>query len=323
MGMEREQRETSGGVVDLALVSVVVMWALTFPTFKIAWRRIDPVAFTALRFALMVVISLAVLGFARSRVRVRRGDLPFIALSGLLGYFAYQLLFILGLDRTTIVASAILISTHPLFSVLFAWLLGRERPTRRQLVGIGLAFFGVAVFLQVWNALGAATWGDLLSLGAAAAFGAYGVVNQPLGKRYPSRELMAYTLLIGGGLVALIGLPAALQQDWGAARPVDWAIMAFAILGPVYLAYALWNWAIQQRGIARTTVYGFAVPVVAAIIAVVFLDETLEPVQLLGALLVVSGVVLTRLPARRKATEAAAPAGEAVIEPRPLGDPVR
>jgi drug/metabolite transporter (DMT)-like permease len=312
MDMQRPSKE-SNAAVDAALLLVVLMWALTFPTFKVAWRRIDPVAFTALRFAAMVAISLAVLGFARSRVRVRKADIPFIAASGLAGYFAYQLLFILGLDRTTVVASAILISTHPLFSVLFAWLLGRERPSRRQLVGVGVAFLGVAVFLQVWNALGSATWGDLLSLGAAAAFGAYGVINQPLGKRYPSRELMAYTLVIGGGLVALVGLPAMLRQDWGAARPIDWAIMVFAVIGPVYVAYALWNWAIQRRGIARTTVYGFAVPVVAAVLAVVFLDETLEPVQVLGALLVVSGVVLTRLSAKRRAPAAAVPA-EGVLE---------
>ena len=310
--MEREQRETSGGIVDLALISVVLMWALTFPTFKVAWRRIDPVAFTALRFAAMVAISLAVLGFARSRVRVRRADIPAIAASGLAGYFVYQLLFILGLDRTTVVASAILISTHPLFSVLFAWLLGRERPSRRQLLGIGVAFLGVAVFLQVWDAFGSATWGDLLSLGAAAGFGAYGVINQPLGKHYPSRELMAYTLLIGGGLVALVGLPAMVQQDWGAARPVDWAIMVFAVIGPVYLAYGLWNWAIQRRGIARTTVFAFGVPVVAAVLAVIFLNETVEPVQGLGALLVVGGVVVTRLSGRRRTTEPA-PHAEAVL----------
>jgi drug/metabolite transporter (DMT)-like permease len=288
------------------------MWALTFSTFKVAWRRIDPVAFTGIRFVGMLAISLAVLMFARSRVRLRRADIPAIVASGLSGYVAYQLLFILGLDRTTAVASAILVSTHPLFSVLFAWLLGREHPSRRQMAGIGVAFVGVAVFLRAWDALGSATWGDLLSLGAAAAFGAYGVINQPLSRRYPSRELMAYTLAIGGGIVALIGLPATIHQDWGAARPVDWLILVFSAVGPVYVAYALWNWAIHRRGIARTTPYAFAVPVVAAVLAVAFLGESIHPEQVAGGLLVVSGLVLTRLPARRRvAVEAPA---EGVLE---------
>jgi drug/metabolite transporter (DMT)-like permease len=311
MGMERPSRE-SQGAVDAALILVVLMWALTFSTFKVAWRRIDPVAFTGVRFLAMVAISIAVLAFARSRVRVQRADIPTLVASGLSGYVAYQLLFILGLDRTTAVASAILVSTHPLFSVLFAWLLGREKPTRRQMLGIGVAFLGVAVFLRAWDALGTATWGDLLSLGAAAAFGAYGVINQPLSKRYPSRELMAYSLVIGGGVVALICLPATIHQDWGAARPLDWLILVFAAVGPVYLAYALWNWAILRRGIARTTVYAFAVPVVAAALAVAFLGESVHPEQIAGGVLVVSGLVLTRWhPRRRVAVEAPA---EGVLE---------
>ncbi len=310
--MERPSRESNGGV-DAALMFVVLMWALTFSTFKVAWRNVDPVAFTAVRFGATLVIAIAVVAFASSRIRPRRADIPTIVASGLAGYFAYQMLFILGLDRTTAVASAILVSTHPLFSVLFAWVLGRERPTRRQMLGIAVAFLGVVVFLRVWDAVGSATWGDLLSLGAAAAFGAYGVINQPLSKRYPPRELMAYTLAVGGGLVALVGLPAAVHQDWGALNATDWLIMLYAIVGPVYLAYALWNWAIHRRGIARTTPYGFAVPVVAAVLAVIFLGETLHPEQIVGGLMVVAGLVVTRMPGRRRRVAAPAPA-EGVLE---------
>jgi len=119
MNVQLPKRD-SQGAVDFALMFVVLMWALTFSTFKIAWRHVDPVAFTAVRFAATIVIAVVVVRFARSRVRVRRADLPTIVASGLAGYFAYQMLFILGLDRTTAVASAILVSTHPLFSVLFA-----------------------------------------------------------------------------------------------------------------------------------------------------------------------------------------------------------
>jgi len=308
--MEPAKRE-SNGMVDAALMLVVLMWALTFSTFKIAWRNVDPVAFTAVRFAATIVIAFVLVRLAKTRVGLRRADLPTIVASGLAGYFAYQMLFILGLDRTTAVASAILVSTHPLFSVLFAWMLGRERPSRRQMLGMVVAFLGVVVFLRVWNAVGTATWGDLLSLGAAAAFGAYGVINQPLSRRYPPRELMAYTLAVGGGLVALVGLPAAVRQDWGALTATDWLIVVFAIVGPVYLAYALWNWAIHKRGIARTTVYGFAVPVVAAVLAVIFLGETLHPEQIVGGLMVVAGLVVTRMPSRRRADATVAEAAVA------------
>jgi drug/metabolite transporter (DMT)-like permease len=293
--------ETDSATVDLALLAVVAMWASTFVLFKIAWHDIDPVAFTAVRFTAMIALAAVLLLTARHRTPVRPGDWPLLAASGLTGYFLYQMGFVLGLDRTTALASAILVATHPIFAVIFSWALGRERPGRREVAGVVVGFMGVAVFLRIWDAVAAAKPGDLLSLGAAASFGAYSVITQPLAKRYPSRELMAYGLGVGGVLIALVGLPAALHQDWGAVRWPAWLILVYAIAGPVYLAYALWNWAIRRRGIARTVVYGFLVPVLGGALAVATLGEHLRPEQAAGALLVLGGLALTRLPARAKA----------------------
>lgn len=299
-------------LVDLALVSVVLMWASTFTLFKIAWHDIDPVAFTGVRFAAMLVVSLAILRLSRrERVALRRSDLPKLIASGLCGFFLYQMGFVLGLDRTTALASAILISTHPIFSVLFMWLSGQERPRALEVVGVVVGFAGVAVFLRAWDAFAGATTGDLFALGAAAAFGAYGVINRPLLQRYPSKDLMAYGLTIGGGLVALVGLPAMLRQDWSQVGGPAWAILAFAAIGPVYIAYSLWNWAIRKRGIPRTVVFGFLVPVVAGALAVLTLDEPVRFEQVVGAALVVAGLVVTRLRARRKPAEVPM---EAVLE---------
>jgi drug/metabolite transporter (DMT)-like permease len=282
-------------LIDLALLAVALMWASTFSLFKIAWRDIDPVAFTAIRFAAMVAFSLGVLAFAKNRVRPRRADIPALIASGLTGYFLYQMGFVLGLDRTSALAGAILISTHPIFSVIFLWLSGRERPTLWEVGGVAIAFLGVAVFLEAWDAFAAARMGDLLALGAAAAFGAYGVINQPLTARYPSRELMSYGLVLGGLLVTIVGIPAMARQDWGAISINAWVILVYAIVGPVYLAYSLWNWAIRHRGIPRTVVYGFLVPVLGGALAVVALDEHLGIPQAIGAMLVLAGLLVTRL----------------------------
>jgi drug/metabolite transporter (DMT)-like permease len=282
-------------LIDLALFSVALMWASTFTLFKIAWREIDPVAFTGLRFAAMFVFSVIVLAVSSSRVRPRRADLPALIASGLTGYFLYQMGFVLGLDRTSALASAILISTHPIFSVIFMWMTRKERPRDLEVVGVIVGFLGVAIFLRAWDAFAAARPGDLFSLGAAAAFGAYGVINQPLTTRYPPRELMSYGLALGGLLITLVGVPAMAEQDWGNISATAWIILVYAIVGPVYLAYLLWNWAIRHRGIPRTVVYGFLVPILGGAIAVLALDEHVGFEQVVGSLLVVAGLVVTRV----------------------------
>lgn len=282
-------------MIDLALLSVVLMWASTFTLFKIAWRDIDPVAFTAVRFGALFVFSSALIASSKHLVRPRRSDIPALLASGLTGYFLYQTGFVLGLDRTSALASAILISTHPIFSVVTTWIVRRERPSGLEAAGVIVGFLGVAVFLRAWEAFASAQPGDLLSLGAAAAFGAFGVINQPLSKTYPTRELMSYGLMVGGGLVALIGIPATLAQDWSNVGAWSWVILAYAIVGPVYVAYALWTWAIKHRGIPRTVVYGFLVPILGAVIAVLALDESIRAEQVLGSVLVIAGLLITRM----------------------------
>src|SRR5919106_7030659 len=140
-------------LIDLALLSVALMWASTFTLFKIAWRDMDPVAFTAVRFAAMFAFSVVVLLISRSRVRPRRADVPALIASGLTGFFLYQMGFVLGLDRTTALASAILISTHPIFSVVFMWLARRQRATPLEIAGVVVGFLGVAGVLPAGGAL--------------------------------------------------------------------------------------------------------------------------------------------------------------------------
>ena len=109
---------------------------------------------------------------------------------------------------------------------------------------------------------------------------------------------MGYTLAVGGVLIAVVGVPAMVRQDWGAVGAPAWVILVYAIIGPVYLAYALWNWAIHRRGIPRTVVYGFLVPVLGGALAVVTLGEHVRPEQVAGAFLVVMGLVVTRVGSR-------------------------
>ena len=299
--------------VDGALLLVVLLWASTFALFKVAWRDVDAVAFTGLRFTLMLGFAVGLVVLGRGRLRVRREDLPLVVASGLTGYFLYQLGFILGLDRTSAVASAILVATHPIFSTVFAWVAARARPEAMAAVGVAVGFLGVAVFLRFWTAFGEAGAGDLLSLGAAAAFGAYGVVSRPLVRRYPAREVMASTLGVGGVLIVLVSVPAMVRQDWSAVSATSWWILAYATVFPVYVAYLLWNWAIRRRGIAGAVVYGFLVPIAAGALAVALLGERPTVEQVVGAALVVAGLVLARWrPRSRPATVPAEP--EPVLE---------
>ena len=104
---------------DLLAVLAVANWGLSYGLTKLAFREWRPLVFTGTRFLAMAVIALVVLA-AQGRLGAVVGpDRARFALGGLFGFTLYQLGFTLGLDRTSAVASTLLLTTVPLFSLLF------------------------------------------------------------------------------------------------------------------------------------------------------------------------------------------------------------
>ena len=298
------EQPTRGGIVaaigpELGQLLVVGLWASTFIVTKAAFAELSPLAFVFVRFALMTALAFAVLS-ARGRTwRVRRSDLPRFFMAGLAGYTVYQLGFVLGLERTSPFASSLLIAMVPLFTMLMLALRG-ERTQPRGWIGLALALVGVTIFLadQLGRAADGSLIGDLLSLGAAVAFALYGVINRPLVRDYPPETYTAYTLLAGSLPLMLISTPAALAQDWGAVSALGWLAIIYMVILPVYVAYMIWNWAIARRGVAAATSFSLLVPVASGTLSAWLFGEQFGPLKLLGAALVLGGLMIIRTPAK-------------------------
>lgn len=283
---------------ELALLTVVLLWASTFIITKDAFKQMTPLAFAFLRFLLIILLAFGVLAW-RGRGdparywRIERTDAIWFALPGICGYFFYQLGFVLGLARTSPFSSSLLIALTPLFALIIVRLMG-ERPAPFAWFGLVVAIAGVVIFLI--GQKGGGTWlGDLLSLGSALSFALYGILNRRVVGRYPPETVSAFTLLTGGGLLLLVSLPSAIRQDWGALDWHGWLIMLYMAVLPVYVAYLLWNWAMHRRGVAVATSASLIVPVVSGILSVLFYGEAFGVAKVAGGALVLLGLVLMRL----------------------------
>lgn len=282
---------------ELAQLTVVMLWASTFVVAKAAFAQVTPLAFIFARFLLMIALAFGVMLIRQRGVGrlIDRADWGRFALSGLTGFTLYQLGFVLGLDRTSPFSSSLLIAMTPLFTMLILAILG-EPTSRLGWLGLGVALAGVIVFLFDKREVATGTLiGDLLSIGAAAAFAVSGVVTRPLVRAYPAETYTAWTLLVGAVPLLLVSLPAAIAQPWAAVAPEAWVSIVYLAVFPVYIAYILWNWAISRRGIAAASSLGLLVPLVSGILSVLFFGEAFGPAKLGGAVLVLVGLGIVRL----------------------------
>jgi drug/metabolite transporter (DMT)-like permease len=275
-----------------------MLWASTFIVTKAAFADVSPLGFIFSRFLLMVALAFAVLLIKErgENLLIARADLGRLVLAGFTGYTLYQLGFVLGLNRTSVFSSALLWTMIPLFTLLILAIMGEPTPFQGW-VGLGVAFVGVVVFLlDKRDAAAGALLGDLLTMGAALSFAIYGIINRPLVARYPAATYTAWSLLAGTIPLLLISLPAAMAQNWVAISSLTWAGIVYMAIFPVYVAYMLWNYAIARRGAAQATSFPLLVPVITGVLAAALFGEPFGFMKLLGAALVLGGLVIIRMP---------------------------
>ena len=281
--------------VDLGLFLTALIWGLNFPVVKAALREIGPLAFNALRFpcaALAIWVLLRMQG--RRLMPARKDWLPVLAL-GVFGHVTFQVCFIYGLAWTLTGNAALLLSTSPVWVVLLGLAVGRERFNPGILAGVAATLAGTVILITGGgNEVGGARWGDLMVLGAAISWSVYTVYGRRMTKRRGVLEMTAWTLWAGMPVLVLMGIPELLRMDWAAVSLEAWLGVAYAGIFAIAIGYLLWYRGVRVIGQSRTSVYQNLVPVIALGAAWLWLGETPSPQQLIGAVVILSGVVVAR-----------------------------
>lgn len=281
--------------VYAGLTYVVVCWGLNIVLVKSAIARLDPLAFTALRFLAMTPLAFGLVRAMGERISVRREDVGLLIVCAAFGYGLYQYLWILGLANTSAFASSLLGATAPIFTITIVALLGQERVRSVRWIGAGLALFGIAIFEGAFAGHATFRLGDALTLLSSISFAGYNVVTARLTMRYSPVVLVAITLAIGMLMILPAGLPRLAHADLSHLGWPVWGPFLFAVLFPIVLTWPVWNYGIAAIGAARAGLFGFLVPIVAGFASVALLGAKLEVHQLVGAAICIGGMVLASL----------------------------
>lgn len=277
---------------------MVVLWAVNFSVVKVALGHVDPLGFNALRFPLA---SLALWLILRRRGPIPRpshDDLGKIVGLGIVGNVVYQLLFILGIDRTLAGNAALLLAATPMWTALLARVFGGERHPPRVWVGVAGTLLGLALVVAgggVGFGLDTATLaGDLMLAAGSVAWAIYTVGAKGPIARHGSMAVTAWTLWVGTAFLVLLGLPDLARQDWTTLTAGFWLAVLFSGVGSIAVAYLLWYRGVRVLGGTSTAAHSNLVPVVALVVAWLWLGEAPGALQLLGAAVTIGGVSLAR-----------------------------
>jgi drug/metabolite transporter (DMT)-like permease len=276
----------------LSLIVVIIFWGSSFASIKILLPQIPANTIAFLRFFLASIV-LGIFLVITKQPRLQRKHLPSILLTGLSGIAIFNVLQNQGLRYAGATDSAILIAMSPVFIALLSWLILKERISKLQIIGIFIAFAG-SVLVATDGSLSDLGFhrmrllGDLLVLLSSIIWAVFSISLKKLLKHYPPTTIITYSTFVG----TVFLIPFSLLEypvDLTAVTATGWLNIIYLGLLASALGNLIWNAALNTVSAVTAGAYLYLSPVVAAIVALIFLNEIPSIYTIIGGLIILMG----------------------------------
>jgi drug/metabolite transporter (DMT)-like permease len=305
----------TGAGFALAVVSAVT-FALSGPFAKAltdaGWSASGAVL---VRLGGAAAILLVILALTRPGVRVAvRADGPALVMYGVLAMAGVQVAFFNALLYVPVAVALLLEYLGPILVLAWVWLVRRQPPSARTMLGAAVAMFGLSLVVQVWTGVELRWEGLAWGLAAAVCQASYFLVADRAGSATPPLVLAGVGMTVGTAAVALLGLAGVLPIVVDTAATgvilagvdIGWAVAAtLLVVVSSVIAYATGVAAIARIGAPRGSLVALLEVVAAAVASWLLLGQVPTIVQALGGTLILAGVALTST--ARQAAVAAEP----------------
>ncbi|MCB0279423.1 MAG: DMT family transporter, partial [Calditrichaeota bacterium] len=271
---------------------------------KILYTDIEASVFTVLRFIAISVLasfSLIILVKKSQLKQFKTNDLLIFLSGGFFAFCSYQYFLLNGISRTPIFLASVLISISPLFAVIFSAVLKIEKASWNMWVGTILALFGIAIFKNgfdlttLWQSLLNSGSGELYCLGSAVSWASYTMITKhQVYRDYKHEQQFAFSVIFSTLILFVFYYDEMISFDYRAFNLELIAYGVYTVIFPIFLAYKLYNKAVQTIGVERTIIYIYLVPILSGLIAALMSIDTFTGVKLLGSVIVIAGVILAK-----------------------------
>jgi len=291
----------------LALLALI--FALCYPVIKIGLASAPPLRFAGLRSVVAAGTLLAALAIFRKPLLPPASSWRWVVALAATGTFlAYGAMFH-SPGVTGAGLSSVLGNTGPLLTIVLAAIFLGESVTRVKIVALVLGTLGVSAI--AWPAVAdparAGAAGALLPLSAAAGLAMASVLFKRMEAGESVVQVVAWQMLLGG--VPLLAASAWLEPEaaiaWSGAFAAE--LLFLGVIGSA-LALWLWYWLVQRDEVGRLSLLLFAVPLLGLLLAVLFFQESLGPLEVGGVAATLGAtLIVVRDSLREKASPAEAP----------------
>lgn len=271
------------------IVMLVGIIAISFSAIFIKWSAAPASVIGMYRLLFTVIFILPFLRRHIGSIRLlTRRDWSLLFVSGLfLGL--HFLLWIGSLFYTSVASSTILLTLQPIFVMVGAYFVFKERTGSKAIFSVAVAIVGTV--LIGWGDIGlskAALIGDILSVLGTLAVSVYMLVGQNLRSHMSSLVYSVLVFLFAAGVLLLYNVLSGISMTDYPAR--EWGIFLLLAAVPTVFGHFLFNWLLKYVNATTISMSILGEPVGATFLAFLLLGETLAVFQIAGGILSILGV---------------------------------
>jgi drug/metabolite transporter (DMT)-like permease len=278
----------------LYVISAAALWGVAGPVAKYLFGRgVTPLALTQVRMTLSFVLMMSYFLIARRDLaRIKAKDVPYLATLGIGGFALVQITYYSAIASIQVAAAILLQYMAPVLILIYAAIFMKEKITRSKLASLVLAVTGCALVAGSYNIdflklnMTGVAWG----LASAACFSFYTLYGQSGLKKHDALTLFTYSSGFGALMWWVLNPPRAFfAVDYA---PVTWiAFLYVTILGTI-VPFVFYLKALESMEASRVSITSTIEPVIAGLVAFIFIGENMGPLQVLGGALVIGGIIL-------------------------------
>jgi len=251
--------------------------------------------------------GLTLIALARDRrsLRLRPREWRRLALFGVVGVAWVQLFYFLAINRLAIGIALLIQYLGPLLVAIWARTVGHEHVRRRVWVALGLSLAGLTLMVRLWSGASLDGLGVVFALVSAVVFAAYLLLAEHQVGARDTVSLLAWGFLFASVFwavvqpwwsfpAATVGQTVSLEGHLAAWHLPVWALVLWVVVLGTIAPFGLIVAALRHVSATRVGIVAMLEPVVATVVAWLWLQQSLAPVQLVGAAVVLCGSVLAQ-----------------------------
>lgn len=227
--------------------------------------------------------------------KIARHDLFRLFICGLFGVASNQLMFFYGLNLTTPINAAIIMTCNPILVLIIASILIKEKITVKKIIGISLGLVGAIGLILNKQSIqidDSHILGDLFIFLNATSYAIYLVTVKPLMQKYKPLTVIKWVFLFGALIVIPFGWEEFGEIQWADFNASVWLSFLFVVVGTTFFAYLFNIYGLKRLNPSTVSTYIYSQPLIASMVALILQKDNLNLVKIIAAVLIFTGVYL-------------------------------